>query len=105
MFFHGVNKIHGDIKPANIFIKNGNQYILGDLDSSVDLEKNDDFDTISTNALIAGTLPFSAPELVDELAKTRRTYRLDIWSLGVTFFQAFEKRWPFWDYDKIRGNK
>ena len=30
---------------------------------------------------------------------------MDIWSLGVTLFQVFEKRWPFGDYEKIRKNK
>ena len=103
--FQKNGKIHGDIKPANIFIKNGNQYILGDLDSSVDFKTDEDGKTITVNKFIASTLPYSAPELLNIDGQMKCTYRLDNWSLGVTLYQAIEQEWPFGDYQNIKKEK
>ena len=100
--FQTLRKIHGDIKPANIFIKNQTLFILGDLESSVEFQRDEYGATLSVNQFIASTLPYTAPELLNIENQMRCTYKIDNWSLGVTLFEAFEQEWPFGDYEEIK---
>ena len=72
--------IHGDIKPGNIFIKNG-LIKIGDFGLSTKLEKN----TIPQTKYLSGYTPFyAAPELINS-----KTYdeKVDIYACGITLFE------------------
>ena len=84
-----LNQVHCDIKPENIFIKNENQFIIGDLGSSINMKGVKGVTNNVTIKNIMGTEPYCSPEVI------RGTYNectkeLDNWALGITLYQAFE---------------
>ncbi|ODQ66270.1 kinase-like protein [Nadsonia fulvescens var. elongata DSM 6958] len=91
--------IHGDIKPANIMLTDTRKPILMDLGSCTPART-----TVATRqaalqlqdfAAEHCTMPYRAPELFD--VKTGQTLdeRVDIWSLGCTFFALMYGHSPF----------
>ncbi|KAA6384396.1 MAG: putative WEE protein kinase [Streblomastix strix] len=77
---HGQQIIHFDIKPDNIFISKNNYFKLGDFG----LSHFKDF----TSPISEGDSRYIAPEV---LTQTLSTTSSDIFSIGVTVFEASER--------------
>jgi flagellar motility protein MotE (MotC chaperone) len=88
---HKRGVIHRDVKPANILIKDTG----GSLRSRICLV---DFGNaamegheLTTKGNVIGTFAYTAPERFDHIAGKAS----DLWSLGVTLYEAVERRLPF----------
>ena len=76
-YLHSKNIIHGDIKPDNIIVTPDGAPIIIDFD----LSRHENCNTLVTK--IFGTRFFMAPEM---LFRSRITSKIDVWSLGMTFY-------------------
>jgi serine/threonine protein kinase len=85
---HGHGLVHRDIKPSNVLLRADGTPVLADFGLALtgDLDAN--------NSRFAGTPVYAAPERLrgDE---TRTDARTDIYSLGVTLFEALSLSPPF----------
>jgi len=81
--------IHCDIKPDNILINKKGEIKIADFGIS----KMMDIDNTRELKALKGTKMFLAPEAWS--STTNKTEKVDIWSLGVTFFYLAFKRFPF----------
>ena len=79
--------IHRDIKPSNIFLTKNGFIKIGDFGISKALNKSQN-DT-KTNI---GTPYYMAPEVIESY---NYDYKVDIWSLGITFFEIITFNLPF----------
>ncbi|HEU5160111.1 MAG TPA: protein kinase [Streptosporangiaceae bacterium] len=94
---HASGVLHRDVKPANILIKD----MPGSLTSRIRLvdfgnaamEGHD----LTTLGNVIGTLPYVAPERFNRATGPAS----DLWSLGVTLYEAAERRLPFQREDQI----
>lgn len=83
---HKSSIMHRDIKPDNIFINKGGDYLLGDFGISRILNNSQKAETST------GTRYYAAPEQF----KGEYDYRVDIYSLGLTLYElANDNRLPF----------
>jgi tetratricopeptide (TPR) repeat protein len=93
---HGV--IHRDLKSTNVMItpKRGAKVLDFGLARTVDTNQIDALSrsqrSLTDEGLIAGTLPYMAPEL---LRGQRGDERADIWALGVLLYEMLTGRRPF----------
>jgi serine/threonine protein kinase len=90
---HSSGVIHRDVKPANVFLAHG--YYQQDEIKLMDfgIAKHADLHTITTPDELLGTLPYLAPELLQDPKRTDA--RTDLYALGVTLFEALAGRLPF----------
>ena len=83
--------IHADIKPANIMIGIDGHATLFDFG----LARKMGSEECSEQGPFVGTLAYSSPEMI------RHTHEInamtDVYSLGVTAYELFTGRTPFWD--------
>ena len=79
---HKNNLIHRDIKPNNIFIKNGTCKI-GDLGLALKLLNSDDFEGDAS----VGTALYKSPETSFGMYSDK----CDIYSLGIVLFECYKK--------------
>ena len=77
--------IHRDIKTENIFLDHNFNVKLGDF-GWVCAETEQAFD------YVCGTLEYMSPEV---LLERKYTKKLDIWSLGVLFYEMLHGNTPF----------
>ncbi len=86
---HTPRVLHRDLKPANVFLTAGGGTKLLDFG----LAAVADWKLTQVSAFAAGSRPYMAPEQFDGLRQC--TERSDLYSLGVTLFQALTGRCPF----------
>ncbi len=87
---HAANVIHRDIKPSNIMVDGNGQCWLIDFGLAETL----DHPKTQPTAGAAGTPGYIAPEQLQSDAAPCDV-RSDVWSLGVTLFEAVTLRQPF----------
>lgn len=100
-FLHSKNIFHRDLKPGNIFmneLKNAQKVLcIGDFGIS-----KYDLDTIKQTQTTLGynTTPlYKAPEVIN---MKEPTAKVDIWALGVIFYQLLASKHPFQKRDFIQ---
>ncbi|KAJ3151444.1 hypothetical protein HK101_001885, partial [Irineochytrium annulatum] len=105
-YLHSIGVIHRDLKPSNLFIDSLGNVKIGDfglarrgggsvnqLDSmsqSITIEKDDRDDPSMT--LDVGTPVYVAPELLIKGSQAKYNSKVDIYSLGIVFFEML---YPF----------
>ena len=87
-YLHSKLIIHRDLKPANVFIKEGIMKI-GDLNISKEIGKGN---TTRASQMFA-TLDYCPPERA--IHRQPGDYRVDLWSIGVIYFQLLHGFLPF----------
>ncbi len=95
---HESGLVHRDLKSTNVMItpKQGAKVLDFGLARMLDTHQIDALSqsqrSLTDEGLIAGTLPYMAPEL---LRGQRGDERVDIWALGVLLYEMFTGRRPF----------
>ena len=97
-YIHSKGILHRNIKPSNIFLMQQNFVKLGDFGVAK---------TLNSKLKYAKTI-VSQPEYLapETFKKEGYSYKLDIWSLGVTFYQLMYFSFPFEgdNDDQIQNN-
>src|SRR4029079_17103049 len=86
-YFHEQGWIHRDICPRNVMVTDDNQIKLIDFASVV---PNPPPSQAPGNR--TGTANYMAPELIK---RQRTDQRIDVFSLAVTYFEMYTKRYPW----------
>lgn len=84
---HRSQVLHRDIKPSNILTTTFGGPVLGDFGIAASLAGS------AQGELFAMSLPWSAPEVVDE--RTTGTVATEVWSFGATLYSLLADRAPF----------
>ena len=84
---HRSKVLHRDIKPSNILTTTFGGPVLGDFGIAASLAGG------AQSELFAMSLPWSAPEVVDE--RTTGTVATEVWSFGATLYSLLADRGPF----------
>ena len=84
---HRSKVLHRDIKPSNILTTTFGGPVLGDFGIAASLAGG------AQSELFAMSLPWSAPEVVDE--RTTGTVATEVWSFGATIYSLLADRAPF----------
>ncbi|WP_026120753.1 serine/threonine-protein kinase [Nocardiopsis potens] len=85
---HDRGIVHRDIKPGNVLVGSGDRAVLTDFG----IARLDGTSGLTSTGLLIGSPGYLAPEQAQGRPATPAT---DIWSLGVTLYQAVEGRMPF----------
>ncbi len=86
-----LGKIHRDIKPGNIMRRTSGDFVLLDAGLAFDVVG----DSLSAG-FVVGTLPYFSPEQFDYSSRRVLDFRSDLFSLGVTLYEAAAGVHPFW---------
>jgi eukaryotic-like serine/threonine-protein kinase len=92
---HRCGLLHGDLKPSNVMVTaNGAKVLDFGLARPLDLayEDTDTSPTVLSRQGVAGTLPYMAPE---QLENQGGDVRSDIFSFGALLYEMFSGRRPF----------
>ena len=81
-YLHHHRVLHRDLKLGNLFLDDNMKLKIGDFGLAAQLEHDGE-----KKKTICGTPNYIAPEILD--GKTGHSYEVDIWSLGVTFWELF----------------
>lgn len=101
---HSQGMIHRDLKPVNIFLDSRDQVKIGDFGlattSFLALQQNHDVNLSQNRGEIGssltgkvGTALYVAPELMGKAAKSTYNQKVDLYSLGIIFFEMCHR--PF----------
>ncbi|MCX6056753.1 MAG: serine/threonine-protein kinase, partial [Chloroflexi bacterium] len=90
-YAHSQNMIHRDVKPANILLTQRGQPMLTDFGIAKVLDLEETLDLTGTSAAV-GTPEYMAPE---QATAKFVDHRVDIYSLGVVFYEMVTGRKPF----------
>jgi eukaryotic-like serine/threonine-protein kinase len=86
---HGV--VHGDLKPANVFLPQGEPFPVKLVDFG--LSKIEGLERLTRTGELTGTPAYMAPELLT--GQTELDGRVDIYALGVVLYEALTGKLPF----------
>jgi serine/threonine protein kinase len=94
---HGRGIVHRDVKPSNVLLDGGGKAMISDFGISLTAAAPGVVRTIvqsgslNTNGMIAGTLAYMAPEVLEGNAATKSS---DVYSVGVMLFEMLVGRRP-----------
>ncbi|KAJ7870518.1 kinase-like domain-containing protein [Mycena leptocephala] len=86
--------VHGDIRTANILVKDDGVCCLADFGIAVLAEMHVSW-TISSTSSIQGAVRWLAPELLDPEQRPKPSTTRDIYSLGCTIYEVYARKPPF----------
>jgi serine/threonine protein kinase len=98
-WLHENKIIYRDLKPENILLDREGHVKLTDFGLSIEI-----FEGAKTTNTFCGTCEYMAPEIVN---REEYDYRVDIWALGIVFYEMLFQMTPFYDenqsaiYEKI----
>ncbi|KCV68684.1 STE/STE20/TAO protein kinase [Fonticula alba] len=92
IYLHGTNRIHRDIKAANILLTSRGKVRLGDFGAA---SMSDPANTF------IGTPCWMAPEVILAMESGLYTQRADIWSLGITCIELAEQKPPLFEMNTM----
>ena len=82
-YCHNLNRVHLDLKPANVFVMgDGITVKIGDFGSAAELKSMVDSATSTNAGVICNTPLYSPPELYNGEG-IKKSARLDVWGLGL----------------------
>ncbi len=87
---HQHEVIHRDVKPSNIMIDTDGEPRLTDFG----IARNLRLESMTVTGQLAGTIPYMSPEQA-RASGSRVDHRTDIFSLGITLYEAISLRRPF----------
>ena len=93
---HSLNIIHRDLKPQNIIRKTDGTILLIDFGTAFISEVEYNLYQEKSGSVI-GTIQYMAPELFLQQPGSIET---DIYAFGITMFELFTGRFPFYDKNK-----
>ena len=82
---HSLGIVHHDIKPENILIDADGHCVLTDFGGSRFLSENGKIRPHPSGFIVA-TLPYAAPEILEDSVIKEYNEAIDWWSLGCTIF-------------------
>ncbi|MFI8631560.1 serine/threonine-protein kinase [Microbacterium sp. NPDC077663] len=85
---HRAGLLHRDIKPSNILVTAFGSPVLSDFGIAAAVDARPD-----TEEVFAMSVPWSAPEIVDE--RVSGSIAAEVWSLGATVYSLLAGRSPF----------
>ena len=85
-----VSIVHGDLKADNVMVREDNSICVADFGLSEARNRSKSMSATSISS--AFTVQWTAPEIMKGAAKTKET---DIFALGMTTWEIFERRNPF----------
>jgi len=86
---HEANLAHRDLKPENVMLAPGDRLVLLDLG----IVRQERF--IGEEQTVTGSPHYMAPETVRGAVRVGQAHLVDIYSLGVTAYQALTGAWPY----------
>ena len=91
---HSNGIVHRDLKDANVMITRAGQVKILDfgLARRGTVEDTLNVETVTQTGIVAGTVPYMAPEVLEGKPADART---DLWALGVILYRALTRRLPF----------
>ena len=91
---HGHGIVHRDLKDANVMVTRSGQIKVLDFGlARRDIaEHTRSIETVTQTGMIAGTIPYMAPEVLEGKPASACT---DLWALGVILYRALSQRLPF----------
>jgi eukaryotic-like serine/threonine-protein kinase len=92
---HARGVIHRDVKPGNVFLKDGTTVKLLDFGLA---RITDDVSALTQTALLAGTPAYVAPE---QCAGDQVDWRADLYGLGCTLYRMTTGRTPFGSVETV----
>jgi eukaryotic-like serine/threonine-protein kinase len=84
--------IHRDIKPGNVMRRQDGTFVLLDMGMALDLGE----ESLTAPGLTVGTLQYLSPEQLDAPKKRNMDFRSDMYSLGVTMYEAATGVHPYY---------
>ncbi|KZT57402.1 kinase-like protein, partial [Calocera cornea HHB12733] len=107
IYLHDKGVVHGDIKGANILVASDGHPVLADFGLSVIDSQNTQGQT--TSQTFAGSARWMAPERLvpDEYGlsgRTSRTPASDVYSFGLTIYEIYSGRVPFYGLGNIEAS-
>lgn len=88
---HRQGIIHGDLKPANVFLPSGGAFPVKLVDFG--LSKIEGLERLTRTGELTGTPAYMAPELLT--GRGEIDHRIDLYALGIVAYEALAGRLPF----------